>query len=75
VPVPPLISPRILNRIDDVVIFHRLSKEEIARIVELQVDQLVARDPGARDRGRAIPCAWSHTMSASLGEPQGSGAP
>jgi len=36
-------KPEFLNRIDDTVIFHRLSKEDIARIVELQVDQLVAR--------------------------------
>jgi ATP-dependent Clp protease ATP-binding subunit ClpB len=41
-------KPEFLNRIDDVVIFHRLSKEDIARIVELQVDQLVAR---IRERG------------------------
>ncbi|MDX6642668.1 MAG: ATP-dependent Clp protease ATP-binding subunit ClpB, partial [Solirubrobacteraceae bacterium] len=44
-------KPEFLNRIDDVVIFHRLSKEDIARIVELQVDQLVAR---IRERGIEI---------------------
>jgi ATP-dependent Clp protease ATP-binding subunit ClpB len=36
-------KPEFLNRIDDTVIFHRLSKEDIGRIVELQVDQLVGR--------------------------------
>jgi ATP-dependent Clp protease ATP-binding subunit ClpB len=36
-------KPEFLNRIDDTVIFHRLSKKDIARIVELQVDQLAAR--------------------------------
>jgi ATP-dependent Clp protease ATP-binding subunit ClpB len=36
-------KPEFLNRIDDTVIFHRLSKADIGRIVELQVDQLVAR--------------------------------
>ena len=36
-------KPEFLNRIDDTVIFHRLSKKDINRIVELQVDQLVAR--------------------------------
>ena len=41
-------KPEFLNRIDDVVIFHRLSKEDIARIVELQIDQLVGR---IRERG------------------------
>jgi ATP-dependent Clp protease ATP-binding subunit ClpB len=36
-------KPEFLNRIDDTVIFHRLSKEDIGRIVELQVDQLAGR--------------------------------
>jgi ATP-dependent Clp protease ATP-binding subunit ClpB len=36
-------KPEFLNRIDDTVIFHRLSKADIGRIVELQVDQLVGR--------------------------------
>jgi ATP-dependent Clp protease ATP-binding subunit ClpB len=36
-------KPEFLNRIDDTVIFHRLSKGDIGRIVELQVDQLVGR--------------------------------
>jgi ATP-dependent Clp protease ATP-binding subunit ClpB len=36
-------KPEFLNRIDDTVIFHRLSKEDIGRIVDLQVEQLVAR--------------------------------
>jgi ATP-dependent Clp protease ATP-binding subunit ClpB len=41
-------KPEFLNRIDDTVIFHRLSKEDIGRIVDLQVEQLVAR---VRERG------------------------
>jgi ATP-dependent Clp protease ATP-binding subunit ClpB len=36
-------KPEFLNRIDDTVIFHRLSKADIGRIVELQVGQLVGR--------------------------------
>jgi ATP-dependent Clp protease ATP-binding subunit ClpB len=36
-------KPEFLNRIDDTVIFHRLSKADIGRIVELQVKQLVGR--------------------------------
>src|SRR4051812_27363968 len=36
-------KPEFLNRIDDTVIFHRLSKQDIGRIVELQVNQLVGR--------------------------------
>jgi len=41
-------KPEFLNRIDDTVIFHRLSKQDIGRIVELQVAQLVER---VRERG------------------------
>jgi ATP-dependent Clp protease ATP-binding subunit ClpB len=44
-------KPEFLNRIDDTVIFHRLSKADIGRIVELQVDQLVGR---VAERGIAI---------------------
>jgi ATP-dependent Clp protease ATP-binding subunit ClpB len=36
-------KPEFLNRIDEVVIFHRLSREDIARIVDLQVEQLAGR--------------------------------
>jgi ATP-dependent Clp protease ATP-binding subunit ClpB len=36
-------KPEFLNRIDDTVIFHRLSREDIARIVDLQVAQLARR--------------------------------
>jgi len=41
-------KPEFLNRIDDTVIFHRLSKQDIGRIVELQVGQLIGR---VRERG------------------------
>jgi ATP-dependent Clp protease ATP-binding subunit ClpB len=41
-------KPEFLNRVDDVVIFHRLTKDELKHIVELQVQQLVAR---VRERG------------------------
>jgi len=41
-------KPEFLNRIDDTVIFHRLSKDDIGRIVELQVEQLAGR---VRERG------------------------
>jgi ATP-dependent Clp protease ATP-binding subunit ClpB len=36
-------KPEFLNRIDDVVIFHRLSREDISRIVDLQVELLAGR--------------------------------
>ncbi len=35
--------PEFLNRIDDIVIFHRLSKQDLAKIVEIQVAQLARR--------------------------------
>ena len=44
-------KPEFLNRIDDTVIFHRLSREEIAQIVDLQVELLAAR---VRERGVEI---------------------
>ena len=44
-------KPEFLNRIDDTVIFHRLSREDIGRIVDLQVELLAA---GVRERGIEI---------------------
>jgi ATP-dependent Clp protease ATP-binding subunit ClpB len=58
-------KPEFLNRIDDVVIFHRLSREDIARIVELQVQQLVAR---VRERGIEVELSDdARTLLANLG--------
>jgi ATP-dependent Clp protease ATP-binding subunit ClpB len=36
-------KPEFLNRIDDTVIFHRLSKDDIGKIVEIQVESLTRR--------------------------------
>ena len=41
-------KPEFLNRIDDVVIFRRLTKPEIAQIVDLQVELVLSR---VRERG------------------------
>jgi ATP-dependent Clp protease ATP-binding subunit ClpB len=58
-------KPEFLNRIDDTVIFHRLSKADIGRIVELQVDQLVGR---VRERGIEIELsAEARTFIGNLG--------
>jgi ATP-dependent Clp protease ATP-binding subunit ClpB len=58
-------KPEFLNRIDDTVIFHRLSKADIGRIVELQVDQLVGR---VRERGIAIELSDdARTLLGNLG--------
>jgi ATP-dependent Clp protease ATP-binding subunit ClpB len=44
-------KPEFLNRIDDTVIFHRLGRDDLGRIVELQVDQLAGR---VREKGIEI---------------------
>jgi ATP-dependent Clp protease ATP-binding subunit ClpB len=44
-------KPEFLNRIDDTVIFHRLTREDLSRIVELQVDHLAGR---VREKGIVI---------------------
>ncbi|MFN8034849.1 MAG: ATP-dependent chaperone ClpB [Acidimicrobiia bacterium] len=36
-------KPEFVNRIDEIVVFHRLDEQHIARIVDLQVDQLRGR--------------------------------
>ncbi|HEU4598507.1 MAG TPA: ATP-dependent chaperone ClpB, partial [Solirubrobacterales bacterium] len=58
-------KPEFLNRIDDTVIFHRLSKEDIGRIVELQVGQLVGR---VRERGIEVELSDdARTLLGNLG--------
>jgi ATP-dependent Clp protease ATP-binding subunit ClpC len=36
-------NPEFLNRIDEIIVFHRLAREELVEIVELQVDEVIAR--------------------------------
>jgi len=43
--------PEFLNRLDETIIFHRLSEEDLARIVDLQVERLRQR---LADRGMTI---------------------
>jgi ATP-dependent Clp protease ATP-binding subunit ClpB len=58
-------KPEFLNRIDDTVIFHRLSKADIGRIVELQVEQLVGR---VRKRGIEVELSDdARTLLGNLG--------
>ena len=45
-------KPEFLNRVDEIVVFHRLSEEHIAQIVDIQVEQLAARLRAARARAR-----------------------
>ncbi|HWC64694.1 MAG TPA: AAA family ATPase, partial [Thermoanaerobaculia bacterium] len=46
--------PEFLNRIDDVIVFHRLREEEIERIVEIQLARLVRTL-----EGRGIRLTWT----------------
>ena len=58
-------KPEFLNRIDDTVIFHRLSKADIGRIVELQVNQLIGR---VAERGIEIELSdEARTLLGNLG--------
>jgi ATP-dependent Clp protease ATP-binding subunit ClpB len=34
-------KPEFLNRIDDVVIFHQLSRDQIGKIIEVQLERLI----------------------------------
>ena len=36
-------KPEFLNRVDEIVVFHRLTEADIERIVDIQVDQLAGR--------------------------------
>ncbi|NLN93415.1 MAG: ATP-dependent Clp protease ATP-binding subunit [Candidatus Hydrogenedens sp.] len=36
-------NPEFLNRIDEMLVFHRLGREELLQIVDLQVNEIVAR--------------------------------
>jgi ATP-dependent Clp protease ATP-binding subunit ClpB len=56
-------KPEFLNRIDEIVFFHRLDEAHIARIVELQVEQLRSR---LADRGLGLeitPAALDHVAT------------
>jgi len=58
-------KPEFLNRIDDTVIFHRLSREDISRIVDLQVELLAGR---VRERGIEIELSdEARTLLGNLG--------
>jgi ATP-dependent Clp protease ATP-binding subunit ClpB len=58
-------KPEFLNRIDDTVIFHRLSRTDLARIVALQVEQLAGR---VREKGIEIELTEdARTLLGNLG--------
>jgi ATP-dependent Clp protease ATP-binding subunit ClpB len=58
-------KPEFLNRIDETVIFHRLSREDITRIVDVQVAMLTER---VRERGIEIELSDdARTLLGNLG--------
>ena len=58
-------KPEFLNRIDDTVIFHRLSREDISRIVDLQVGLLARR---VEERGITVELTdTARTLLGNLG--------
>ena len=58
-------KPEFINRVDDIVIFHRLSREDLGRIVELQVEQLAGR---VREKGLEIELTEdARTLLGNLG--------
>ena len=54
-------KPEFINRIDELVVFHRLDEDHIAQIVDIQVDQLRGR---LADRGMAS-CSATPPASTS----------
>ena len=45
--------PEFLNRVDEIILFHRLQKSEMGRIVEIQFARLAEAAGGAQDRADA----------------------
>jgi ATP-dependent Clp protease ATP-binding subunit ClpB len=52
--------PEFLNRVDEVVVFHRLTKDDLARIVEIQLARLTRRIEEAGYRLEVTPLARGH---------------
>jgi ATP-dependent Clp protease ATP-binding subunit ClpB len=58
-------KPEFVNRLDEIVEFHQLSREEISQIVDLHVEKLVAR---VRERGVEVELTdGARTLLGNLG--------
>jgi ATP-dependent Clp protease ATP-binding subunit ClpB len=58
-------KPEFVNRLDEIVEFHQLSREEISQIVDLQVSKLIER---VRERGVEVELTdEARTLLANLG--------
>jgi ATP-dependent Clp protease ATP-binding subunit ClpB len=50
-------KPEFLNRLDEILVFHRLTREDLSRIVDIQVARLAARLAGRRLELELTPAA------------------
>ena len=58
-------KPEFVNRLDEIVEFHQLTREEISQIVDLQVEKLIAR---VRERGVEVELTdEARTLLGNLG--------
>jgi ATP-dependent Clp protease ATP-binding subunit ClpB len=58
--------PEFLNRLDEVVVFHGLTREELRRIVDLQVARLVSRLESRNIRLRLTDAARDHLAAVGF---------
>lgn len=56
--------PEFLNRTDEVVIFHRLTRDDLARIVEIQLERVARRMQDALLVPQATPAAIEYLAQA-----------
>jgi ATP-dependent Clp protease ATP-binding subunit ClpB len=56
--------PEFLNRIDELVIFHRLTREDLARVVEIQLERVARRMQDAGLVLQVTPAAIEHLVQA-----------
>ncbi|HEX2050274.1 MAG TPA: ATP-dependent chaperone ClpB [Actinomycetota bacterium] len=57
-------KPEFLNRVDEVIVFHRLSRDDIARIVSIQLDRVRARLAARDVELRVTDAALEHLARA-----------
>ena len=62
-------KPEFVNRVDEIVVFHRLDESHIARIVDLQVDAAPRAPRGAGPRASSSPTAARETSPGSGYDP------
>ena len=48
--------PEFLNRVDEIMLFHRLKRDQMSRIVDIQLRRLAQLLGGSQDRDHARPC-------------------